>query len=85
MSQTPQPAATPRFVLTTQGELYGQDTTENREIVRRIHACVAACEGISTEDLERGVVAEMRQVIADVLPILQARQGRSAVQQPTGA
>lgn len=78
MSQTPQPATTPRFVLTTQGELYGEDTAENRELVRRIHACFAACEGISTADLERGVVAEMRQIIADVLPILQARQGRSA-------
>jgi hypothetical protein len=73
-----QPAATPRFVLTTQGELYGEDTPENRETVRRIHACIAACEGISTEELERGIVADMRRVIAEVLPVLRAGQDRCA-------
>lgn len=76
MSQTPA-AEPPRFVLATDGELYGRDTPENRDLVRRIQACVAACEGISTEELERGVVADMRRVLADVLPLLRARQGRA--------
>lgn len=73
MSPTPNPTSVPRFVISTSGELYGQDTDENRELVRRIHACVAACEGISTEELERGVVADMRRVIADVVPLLKGR------------
>lgn len=77
MSDTPTAQEPARFVLSTDGELYGKDTPENRELVRRIHACVAACEGISTEELERGVVADMRRVIADVLPVLRSRQGRT--------
>ncbi|VAX39836.1 hypothetical protein MNBD_PLANCTO02-27 [hydrothermal vent metagenome] len=61
----------PHFVLTSAGELHGEDTPENREIVRRIHACVAACNGISTEELEKGIVQDMRSVIATVAPILE--------------
>ena len=75
MSQTPA-AEPPRFVLAIDGELYGSDTPENRDLVRRIQACVAAREGISTEELERGVVADMRRVLTDVLPLLHGRQGR---------
>ena len=77
MSQTPTPAEPTRFVLSTAGELYGSDTPENRELVRRIHACVNACEGLSTEELESGIVADMRRVIAEVLPLLRSRVGRS--------
>lgn len=76
MSDTPTPKEPARFVLATDGELYGKDTPQNRELVRRIHACVAACEGISTEELEQGVVADMRRVITDVLPVLRSRHGR---------
>ena len=61
----------PHFVLTSAGELHGEDTPENREIVRRIHACVAACDGISTEELEQGIVQDMRRIIATVAPILE--------------
>ncbi len=61
----------PHFVLTSAGELHGEDTVENRDIVRRIHACVAACDGISTEELEQGIVQDMRRVIATVAPILE--------------
>ena len=67
----------PRFVLAADGELYGRDTPEGRELVRRIQACVAACEGISTEELERGVIVDMRRVIAQVVPLLRERTGRS--------
>lgn len=63
----------PQFILTHEGDLLGQDTLETREIVRRIHACVSACEGISTDELERGIVADMRRVIAEVAPVLQTR------------
>ena len=66
----------PRFILATDGELYGRDTPEDRELVRRIQACVAACEGISTEELERGIIADMRRVLAQVVPLLQGRRGR---------
>lgn len=78
MSQTPSATEPARFVLSADGELYGRDTPENRELVRRIQACVSACEGISTDELERGIVADMRRVIADVVPLLQSRRGREA-------
>ncbi len=61
----------PLFILTMEGELRGEDTQENRDIVRRIHACVNACEGISTEELEKGIVQDMRRVLSDVVPLLQ--------------
>lgn len=60
----------PEFVITADGELHGVDTPENREMVRRIRACVNACEGISTADLESNVVAQMVQIIQDVQPLL---------------
>lgn len=60
----------PAFVVTVDGDIHGQDTPENREIVRRIRACVNACEGISTAELESGVVADMRRVLNEVIPLL---------------
>lgn len=71
------PKPTPQFLLTTEGELHGEDTEENREIVRRIHACVNACEGITTEELEKGIIADMRRVLQEVVPVLE-QQRRSA-------
>lgn len=68
---------TPEFVLSTwDNTIYGKDTEENQEIVRRIHACVNACEGISTEELEQGIVEDMRRVIAGVAPLLRERMGK---------
>lgn len=69
----------PKFIVTTEGELHGEDTPENREIVRRIHACVQACEGVSTEDLEQGVVADMCAMMGQVLPLLQEREQMAQV------
>lgn len=63
----------PSFVVTLEGELHGEDTSENREIARRIHACVNACEGISTEELEAGIVHDMLRVLNDVVPLLEER------------
>jgi len=60
----------PRFILTIEGDLLGEDTIENREIVRRIHACVNACDGLSTEELERGIVTDMCRVMGQVIPLL---------------
>ncbi len=65
---------TPEFILSHEGELHGIDTPEHRELVRRITACVHACDGISTAELEAGIIADMRRVIAEVLPVLQAQQ-----------
>lgn len=61
----------PRFVVTSQGELLGEDTPHNRELSRRVRACVNACAGISTEELEQGIVADMCRVLNDVVPVLE--------------
>lgn len=78
MSQDNQAAtpatACPQFIVTVDGDIHGQDTPKSREIVRRIHACVAACEGISTEELERGIVQDMRRVLSDVIPLLKQKR-----------
>ncbi len=62
----------PHFVVTANA-IHGEDNPENRELVRRIHACVNACDGISTEELERGIIGDMRRVIQQVVPVLQQR------------
>jgi len=61
----------PQFVITAEGDILGQDTTENREIVRRIHACVNACEGISTDELEQGIIQDLCRVMSQVAPLLE--------------
>lgn len=66
-----------KFVVTPDGELFGHDSEEGRELARRIHACFVACEGIATEELERGIIADMRRVIAGIQPLLTQRQGSS--------
>jgi hypothetical protein len=66
-----------RFVVTPDGELFGRDSDEGRELARRIHACFVACEGIATEDLEQGIIADMRRVIVGVQPLLKERQQSS--------
>lgn len=74
MSETPHAVNGPHFVVTAEGDLTGEDTPENREIVRRIHACVNACDGISTEELEAGIIQDMRRVIAQVIPVLKQHE-----------
>jgi len=44
----------------------------NDESLRRVQACLIACEGITTEDLESGIIQEMRQTLKDVVPLLQS-------------
>lgn len=65
------------------GEIRGIDTPENRELARRLRACVNACAGIPTDDLERGIVQDMRRVIADIVPLLQGQ--RNALQESLDA
>ncbi len=60
---------TPEFIVSMEGDVHGEDTAENREIVRRIHACVNACEGIATEELEKGIIQDMQRVLASVVPL----------------
>ena len=64
---------TPHFTITAAGELRGEDTPANRDLARRIRACVNACEGLPTADLEAGIVARMRHTIAEVVPVLRER------------
>ena len=64
---------TPHFTITAAGELRGEDSPANRDLARRIRACVNACEGLPTADLEAGIVARMRQTIAEVVPVLRER------------
>ncbi len=59
------------FIITNTGEIHGQDTEESRTIARRVQACVNACVGLTTPDLEAGIIQDMQRVIADVTPILQ--------------
>ncbi|MEX0716099.1 MAG: hypothetical protein WD066_05915 [Planctomycetaceae bacterium] len=64
-----------RVVVTADGDLHAEDTPENRDLARRLLACVNACAGISTEELESGVVADMRRVIENVAPLLRDKRG----------
>ncbi|MEX0704505.1 MAG: hypothetical protein WD069_20555 [Planctomycetales bacterium] len=63
-----------RFIVTADGDLHADDTPENRDLARRVLACVNACEGISTQELEQGIVADMRRVIAGVAPLLREKR-----------
>jgi len=82
MTDQGHPLSGPHFVVSTDGELHGEDTAENREIARRIRACVNACEGISTEELEQGIIQDMRSALANVMPLLQANSQSSATPVP---
>lgn len=63
----------PHFVISSEGEILGEDTPENQELVRRVVACVNACDGITTEELESGIISDMRRVISQTAPLLQER------------
>ena len=66
--------ATPMFLVTAEGEMLGEDSPANREIVRRIRACVNACEGLTTADLENGIVSQMVRLVSDLTPLLTAAE-----------
>ena len=62
--------STPHFVVTADGDLLGEDHAANRELVRRISACVTACEGLTTADLEAGIVSRMMTLVAELTPLM---------------
>jgi hypothetical protein len=74
MSDQDVAAQTPQFVVTVEGDVYGEDTPESREIVRRIHACVNACAGITTEELENGIIDDLRRMVNNIVPLLQDKR-----------
>lgn len=65
---------TPEFVVTADGDLLGEDSASNRELVRRIKACVNACDGLTTADLEAGIVRQMTTLVAELTPLLSRPQ-----------
>ncbi|QDU07777.1 hypothetical protein [Gimesia aquarii] len=73
MSGASQSVNPPHFVISSEGEILGEDTPENQELVRRVVACVNACDGITTEELENGIINDMRNAIAQAAPLLQER------------
>lgn len=64
-------AASGQLIITADGDLHGPDTPENRELARRIRACINACAGLSTEELEQGLIADLCRVLGQVAPLLQ--------------
>jgi hypothetical protein len=67
-----QPAVSPQpsqITVTGAGDVFGTDTPANRALARRIRACVNACEGLATEDLEQGIVGDMRRIIQQLAPV----------------
>ena len=74
MSHEPMPNIVPgQIVVTPTGEILGVDTVESRELARRIKACINACEGITTDELEQGIVHDMCRVLNQVAPLLEER------------
>lgn len=67
-----QPSA--RLVLTGDGDLLGDDTPANRELARRVRACINACDGFTTEDLERGMIRDLCEIVRQLAPLLEARR-----------
>ncbi len=61
------------LIVTQAGEIHGEDTAESRELARRVKACINACDGISTAELEAGVVHDMCRVLTQVAPLLEAK------------
>ncbi|MAT13743.1 MAG: hypothetical protein CMJ46_00550 [Planctomyces sp.] len=64
------------------GDIHGEDTPQNREIVRRIHACWNACDGIPTNELENGIIQDMRNVISTMIPVLNQAQKPAPTMSP---
>jgi len=84
MNSTPQPLFGPDFLLAADGRIHGEDTPENRELVRRIETCLKACEGISTEELEAGIIQDMCRALAGVVPLLRERTESTAIRVRAG-
>jgi hypothetical protein len=62
-----------QLIVTAAGDVYGPDTPENHDLARRIRACINACEGLTTEDLENGLIRDLCRTVMQVAPLLQAQ------------
>jgi len=63
------PSKVPQITVTGAGEIFAADTAENRELARRVTACVNACAGFTTDDLEAGILEDIRRVIEQLAPL----------------
>lgn len=63
-----------QLVITADGDVYGPDTPDNRDLARRIRACINACQGLTTEDLENGLIQDLCRTVLQVGPLLEAQQ-----------
>jgi len=74
MNESTQPLVSPHFTLGSTANPSQVDEqpvqAQDAEMLRRIQACVDACEGISTQELEEGVVQDMQRVLREVAPII---------------
>ena len=70
-------AKSSQITLTALGEIFAEDTPQNRELARRVRACVNACAGFTTEDLDAGILDQMRAIIEQLAP-LAAQANRAA-------
>lgn len=70
MNHIAKPLEAPHFRLSS-SEAEPPTEQQDAENLRRIRACVNACETISTEDLEQGVVQDMQRVLQQVAPIVE--------------
>ena len=61
------------LIITAHGEIHGESTPASIELARRVKACLNACDGISTEELEAGIVHDMARVLRQVAPLLEER------------
>lgn len=68
MTQSTSSSQPVQITVTGGGDVFGADSAANRNLARRVRACVNACEGLSTEDLELGIVGQMRQIIQTLAP-----------------
>ncbi len=62
-----------QLIVTAAGDVYGPDSPENHELARRIRACINACAGLKTEDLEAGLIQDLCQTVMKIAPLLIAQ------------
>ncbi len=67
-------APTCQLIITAEGDVFGPESTENRELARRIRACINACQGLTTEDLENGLIQDLCRTVMQVAPLLEAQK-----------
>lgn len=63
-----------QLIITAAGDVFGPDTPENQDLARRIRACINACAGLTTEDLENGLIQDLCRTVMQVAPLLQAQK-----------